>query len=136
MMTDDLRRTAQESQRERVHRLASLGGLVVLARLDGFPPDLLLGALLEVSERIPQLSDHRICAIRGRGALRLRERSAEKRAWTAHRQYADRHRLEISRAELEGLLRALGHQPPADPSRLVRALLNALGRSPERSSGE
>ena len=135
-MTDDLRRTAQESQRERVHRLASLGGLVVLAGLDGFPPDLLLGALLEVSERIPQLSDHRIGTIRERGALRLRERSAEKRAWTAHRQYADRHRLELSRAELEALLRALGRQPAHDPSRLVSALLNALGRSAERSSGE
>ncbi len=104
-MTHDLRRTAQESQRERVHRLASLGGLVVLAGLDGFPPDLLLGALLEVSERIPQLSDHRIGAIREQGALRLRERSAEKRSWTVHRQYADLHRLELSKAELEALLR-------------------------------
>jgi len=135
-MTDDLRRTAQESQRERVHRLASLGALAVLAGLDGLPPDPLLGALLEVSERIPHLSDHRIGAIRERGALRLRERSAEKRAWTVHRQYADRHRLELRRAELESLLRALGRQPPNDPSRLVRALVNALGRSPERSSGE
>jgi len=135
-MTHDLRRTAQESQRERVHRLASLGGLVVLAGLDGLPPDLLLGALLEVSERIPHLSDHRIGAIRERGARRLRERSAEKRAWTAHRQYSALHRLELRRAELEGLLRSLGRQPPDDPSRLVRALLNALGRSPEHSSGE
>ena len=135
-MTHDLRRTAQESQRERVHRLASLGGLVVLAGLDGLPPDLLLGALLEVSERIPHLSDHRIGAIRERGAFRLRERSAEKRAWTVHRQYADLHRLELSRAELAALLRALGRQPPDDPSRLVRALLSALGRSPKRSSAE
>jgi hypothetical protein len=135
-MTDDLRQTAHESQRERVHRLASLGGLVVLAGLDGLPPDLLLGALLEVSERIPHLSDLRIGAIRERGALRLRERSAEKRTWTVHRQYTDLHRLELGRAELEALLRALGRQPPDDPSRLVRALLNALGRSVERSSGE
>ena len=45
-------------------------------------------------------------------------------------------RLERGPAELEGLLRALGRQPPDDPSRLVNALLNALGRSPERSSGE
>jgi hypothetical protein len=35
-MTDDLRRTAEESQRERVHRLASLGGLAVLAGLEDF----------------------------------------------------------------------------------------------------
>jgi len=38
--------------------------------------------------------------------------------------------------ELNGLLRDLGRQPPDDPTRLVSALLNALGRSPERSSGE
>ena len=135
-MTDDLRPTAQESQRERVHRLASLGGLVVLARLDGLPPDLLLGALLEVSDRIPHLSDLRIGAIRERGALLLRECSAEKRAWTVHRQYADLHRLELRRAELEMLLHALGRRPPLDSSRLVSALLDALGRSPERTSGE
>ncbi len=45
-------------------------------------------------------------------------------------------RLERGPAELEGLLRALGRQPPDDPSRLVNALLDPLDRSGERSSGE
>ena len=48
-----------ESPRERVHRLASLGGLVALAGLDRTPPDLLLGILLEVTERLPHLSRNR-----------------------------------------------------------------------------
>ena len=37
--------SAPESQRERVHRLASVGGLVALAGLESTPPDLLLGVL-------------------------------------------------------------------------------------------
>ena len=50
--------------------------------------------------------------------------------------YCELHlRLERGPAELEGLLRALGRQPPDDPSRLVNALLDPLGRSGERSSG-
>jgi hypothetical protein len=44
-------------------------------------------------------------------------------------------RLERGRAEFMGLLRALGRQPPDDPSRLVNALLNPLCGSGERSSG-
>ncbi|HME73217.1 MAG TPA: hypothetical protein VKM54_25615 [Myxococcota bacterium] len=43
--------------------------------------------------------------------------------------------LERGPAELEGLLRALGRQPPDDPSSLVNALRDPLGRSGERSSG-
>ena len=46
-------------------------------------------------------------------------------------------RLDRGPAELEGLsIRALGREPPDDPSRLVNALLDSLGRSGERSSGE
>ena len=45
-------------------------------------------------------------------------------------------RLDCGLAELEGLLCALGREPPDDPSRLVDALLDPLGRSPERSAGE
>ncbi|HME74067.1 MAG TPA: hypothetical protein VKM54_30030 [Myxococcota bacterium] len=37
--------------------------------------------------------------------------------------------------ELEGLLRALGREPPDDPSSLVDPLRDPLGRSAERSSG-
>jgi len=42
--------------------------------------------------------------------------------------------LDRGPAELEGLLRAAGLDPPDDPSRLVDALRDPLGRSPERSS--
>lgn len=135
-MTDDPRHPASESSRERVHRLASLGGLVVLAGLDRLPPDLLLGVLLEVGDRLPHLTELRCETMRERGALRLRARSAEKRAWTAYRQSADRHRIELRTEEIETVLRALGRRPPIDPSSLVPALLEALGRPSERRPGE
>jgi hypothetical protein len=44
-------------------------------------------------------------------------------------------RLDRGPAELEGLLRALGRQPPDDQSSLVNAPVDPLGRSGERSSG-
>ncbi|HME73640.1 MAG TPA: hypothetical protein VKM54_27820 [Myxococcota bacterium] len=43
-------------------------------------------------------------------------------------------RLERGPTEFMTLLRALGQQPPDDPSRLVDALRDPLGRSPGRSS--
>jgi len=135
-VTDDPRHPAAESSRERVHRLASLGRLVVLAGIDRLPLDLLLGLLLEGSDQLRQLSELRCEALRERGAALLRARSAEKRAWTVHRQHQGLHGLELEAAELETLLRALGRRPPVDPSKLVRALLEALGRSPERRSGK
>ena len=67
-MTHDPRHPAPESPRERVHRLASLGGLVVLAGLDRLPPDLLLGVLLEVGDRLPSLGDVRCDAIARAGS--------------------------------------------------------------------
>jgi len=51
-----IERSRAGSPRERVHRLASFGGLVVLAGLDRIPPDLPLGILLEAAERLPLLS--------------------------------------------------------------------------------
>ena len=135
-MSHDPRRPVQEPQRERVHRLASLGGLVALAGLDRLPPDFPLGVLLEAANKVPHTSEHHLDALRERGASLLRKRSAEKRAWTVHRQYAGLHRVELSDVELEGLVRALGRRPPSDPSKLLSTFLQALGRPPQRGSGE
>ena len=44
-------------------------------------------------------------------------------------------RLERGPAELETLLRGLGRRPPDNPSRLVIAVRNALGRSRGRALG-
>ena len=117
-----------ETQRQRVHRLASLGGLVALAGIEGTRPDLLLGILLQVADRLPQLSAERREEIAGRGAARLRERGAEKRAWTQYESAAQVHRLELTRDAMAELLRRLGLAPPRDPSTWSRVLREALDR--------
>ena len=128
-MTQEPTEPQTESPRARVHRLASLGGLVVLAGLDRIAPDLLLGILLEIAERIPLLSDRRTHELAQRGAARLRERHAEKRTWTVHRRAEGTHRVELSTRELHVLLRALGIAPEADPQEFVRLLRGALARA-------
>ena len=45
-------------------------------------------------------------------------------------------RSELRTVELEALLRALGQRSPVDPSRLASALLDSLGRSPDRDAVE
>ena len=117
-----------ETQRQRVHRLASLGGLVALAGLEGPPPDLLLGALLQIVDRLPQLSAKRREEIAQRGAAHLRERGAEKRAWTHYESAAQVHRLELPREAMAELFHRLGLRLPNDPSAWARALREALAR--------
>jgi len=111
----------------RVHYLANLGGLMAVAGLDHYPPDFLLGVLLEVAARMSQLSDHRCAELCARGRARLEERAAEKRAWNAWRQARQLHRLDLSTAELRRLLAALAGpetaSTAADPATcLLRAL--------------
>ena len=117
-----------ETQRQRVHRLASLGGLVALAGLEGTPPDLLLGVFLQIVDRLPQLSAERRGEIAQRGAARLRERGAEKRAWTQYEGAAQVHRLELPREAMAELLRRLGLILPSDQSAWSRTLREALDR--------
>jgi hypothetical protein len=59
-------RTRERGLRVRV--LANLGGLVAIAGLEHVEPDLLLGALLEVSERLPQRKPSLAERMRARGA--------------------------------------------------------------------
>jgi len=125
---------ARESQRERVHRLSNLGGLVVLAGLESTAPDLLLGLLLGLAERLPQVTPSRLEEVARRGAARLRARGAEKRAWTNHRRAVDVHRLDLTRAELEQAFHRLGEAPPSELSTWTRALRDALLRADARGS--
>jgi len=124
------RGSASESQRKRVHRLASVGGLVALAGLESTPPDLLLGVLLESSERLAKAEDRHVEDIRRKGAARLRQRGAEKRAWTNHRRAAEVvHRLDLTSGEMVEAFCRLGIAPPRSRSAWSRALREALVRS-------
>jgi hypothetical protein len=101
---------------------------VALSGLEGTPPDLLLGALLQVADRLTQLSAERREEIAGRGAARLRERGAEKRAWTQYETTAQVHRLELTRDAMAELFRRLGLVSPGDPLTWSQAHRKALDR--------
>jgi hypothetical protein len=111
----------------RLHYLASLGGLVAVAGLDRHPPDFLLGLLLAVATREPQLTPTQRTEFSARGQARLEERGTQKRAWSAWRVAKELHRLDLSTAEIRRLLAALGHEHVAltDPEP-AEALLRAL----------
>jgi conjugative transfer protein TraD len=111
----------------RLHYLANLGGLVAVAGLDRHPPDFLLGLLLAVAVRVPQLTPTQRTAFCSRGQARLEERGTQKRAWSAWQRAQELHRVDLSTAEIGRLLAALGDGHAAltdtDPA---EALLRAL----------
>jgi hypothetical protein len=113
----------------RLHYLANLGGLVAVAGLDRHPPDFLLGLLLAVADRVPQLTPTQRAELSARGQARLEQRGAEKRAWSAWRRAQELHRVDLSTAEIGRLLAALGGPgatlTDAEPA---EALLRALRR--------
>lgn len=114
----------------RVHYLANLGGLLAIAGLDQHPPDLLLGILLEVVARLPQLSEQRKTELCARGQARLEERGGEKRAWNAWHRARQLRRLDLTTDEIQRLIAAVAGEEaatvPADPAtRLLRLLRGA-----------
>jgi hypothetical protein len=54
-----------------VHILANLGGLVAISGMERVEPDLLLGALLEVADRLPKMKAARLAELRQRGPAKL-----------------------------------------------------------------
>ncbi len=111
----------------RVHVLANLGGLVAIAGLEHVEPDLLLGALLEVSERLPQTKPSLSERMRARGAAKLDERGSGKRAWRARERGLDLHAVHLTSEQIRVILRALGAEVPAQRDDLSAALSRALG---------
>lgn len=111
----------------RVHVLANLGGLVAIAGLEHVEPDLLLGALLEVSERLPQMKPSLAERMRARGAAKLDERGSGKRAWRARERGLDLHAVHLTSGQIRVILRSLGADAPAQREDLSEALSRALG---------
>ena len=111
----------------RVHVLANLGGLVAIAGLEHVEPDLLLGALLEVGERLPQMKPSLVERMRVRGAAKLDERGSGKRAWRARERGLDLHALHLTSEQIRMILRALGAAIPTQREDLSAALSGALG---------
>jgi hypothetical protein len=111
----------------RVHVLANLGGLVAIAGLEHVEPDLLLGALLGVGERLPQMKPSLVERMRARGTAKLDERGSGKRAWRARERGLDLHALHLTSEQIRVILRALGAAVPTQREDLSTALSSALG---------
>jgi len=110
----------------RVHHLANLGELIALAGLDLEPPDYLVGALLSVAQETRRLSASERERVARLGRNKLDQRATGKRAWKSWQRAQDLHGLTLSGAQVRDIIKALGHQAPDDPTRLVLALSEAL----------
>jgi hypothetical protein len=111
----------------RVHHLANLGGLVAIAGLDREPPDLLLGGLLELAARLPDLPATRRAAIASAGRVKLDTRATSKRAWKSWSRSKELHSLTLSSEHLRRIVGALGGEEPLDSAELPRMMLRLLG---------
>jgi len=111
----------------RVHHLANLGGLVAIAGLDREPPDLLLGGLLELAARLPDLPAIRRAAIASVGRVKLDTRATSKRAWKSWSRSKELHSLALSSEHLRRIVSALGGEEPRDSAELPRMMLRLLG---------
>jgi hypothetical protein len=111
----------------RVHHLANLGGLVAIAGLDREPPDLLLGGLLELAARLPDLPATRRAAIAYAGRVKLDTRATSKRAWKSWSRSKELHSLTLSSEHLRRIVSALGADEPCNSAELPRMMLRLLG---------
>jgi len=110
----------------RLHHLANLGGLVVLAGLDLEPPDFLLGALLSIAREAAALSAKQRAEIAARGQVKLDQRASGKRAWTSWKRARELHGLTLSSGQIRRVMTALEARAPGKDEELVPALMRAL----------
>ncbi|MGO9267157.1 MAG: conjugal transfer protein TraD [Candidatus Binataceae bacterium] len=118
-----------QEQGLRVHHLANLGGLIALAGLDLEPPDFLLGALLSVAQEAKALSAGQRQQVAALGRKKLDQRATGKRAWKSWTRAQDLHALTLSSTQVKEIIAALGGQVPAEPTRLVLALTEAMAEA-------
>ena len=110
-------------QGQRVHYLANLGGIVVIAGLGDLEPDLLLGALLSLASQLRRPDTRRDARLRRAGGGALDARAAAKRAFAAHQRAQNLHSVYLTSQQCRHLIRELGGRRVEDPAVLVRALM-------------
>jgi hypothetical protein len=111
----------------RVHKLAKLGGLVVLAGLENIDPALLLGAFLELAAQLPRLGLQHVTRLRNNGLQKLSERKKEKPVY----QQQATHTLLLKEAtlkldEIKKLITRLGGKIPALEKDIVPELYRLM----------
>lgn len=114
---------------QHVHYLANLGGLVAISGLEDCAPDLLLGALVEVAKRLPELTQVRIKVLQEKGRTILKNRAAEKRSFRSWQRAQQSHRFDWSHTDVKKLILALGGRLPVldkDAASELRRLVRQL----------
>ncbi len=100
-----------------------------MAGLDLEPPDFLLGALLSVAQEAKALSAGQRQQVAALGRKKLDQRATGKRAWKSWTRAQDLHALTLSSTQVKEIIAALGGQVPAEPTRLVLALTEAMAEA-------
>jgi hypothetical protein len=121
--------THTKEQGFRVHHLTNLGGLIALAGLDLEPPDLLLGALLQIANGLSNCSAEQRQALASSGHKKLDERATGKRAWKSWARAQELQSINLSAAQIRKLIEALGGRPPDEPARLPLVLSELLSET-------
>lgn len=118
-----------QTQGQRVHYLANLGGLVVLAGLENLSPDLLLGMLMTAQKQLTVLPPVKKSALQQLGEKALKARASHKRSFKAWQKNLEAERFDFSKTQMEKLIMKLGGSVPtltkdisAELQRLVEAL--------------
>lgn len=97
---------------QRVHYLANLGGLVVIAGLENYPPNLLVGALSTVNKRLKQLPNEQQQKLKEEGDVILKRRAADKVSFKRWQRAQQTHRFDLSHEQTKKLIKKLGSKIP------------------------
>jgi hypothetical protein len=101
------------SQGQRLHYLANLGGLMLIAGLSQMEPDLLLGALSEIAIKIPKLPESRIAELKQLGSNKLSDSGGKQKSFDSWARVKNAERFDFTLAEMQKLIPKLGGKLPA-----------------------
>ncbi len=114
------------SEGQRVHYLSNLGGLVVIAGLESIEPNLLLGALCEMSRRLAQVPAERVAELKKIGDTKLAARNAQKRSFKSWQRAEQTERFDFTRDQMKKLILRLEGKMPALDKDISSELLRLL----------
>jgi len=116
-----------ESAGQRVHRLSSLGGLVVLAGLERVKKEVLLGGLLTLKAELQNATEQEVLGLAKLGHARFKDRVKEKRAY---REEIERELIYLSLRQAEEILSRFGRFRTGEGS--LREKIKELEKTLER----
>ena len=111
---------------QRVHYLANLGGLVVIAGLENYPPNLLVGGMAAIHKRLQQLSPNDQEKLKGQGDTILKQRAADKVSFKRWQRSQQSQRFDFTHDQIKKLIKKLGGEIPVLEKDLASELLRLV----------